>query len=136
VIGRIFRSRRFLAKFTAGKGRKKDIGVINLFMNYGWPGNVRELENTIERLVILTMGDSITIEGMPDSIKDSHPGPDLMPGQIPDEGLDLETLLGNAEKNLLRQALEKTGGVKTEAAKLLGLTFRSFRHRLQKYDLS
>ena len=51
-------------------------------------------------------------------------------------GLDLEALLENAERTLLQKALEKTGGVKTEAAKLLGLSFRSFRHRLQKYEIS
>jgi two-component system response regulator PilR (NtrC family) len=61
---------------------------------------------------------------------------ELLPADIPDEGLDLELLLGNAEKNLLQKALEKSGGVKTEAARLLGLSFRSFRHRLQKYRSS
>ena len=50
-----------------------------------------------------------------------------------ESGVDLEALLENAERMFLRKALEKTGGVKTDAAKLLGLTFRSFRHRLQKY---
>jgi two-component system, NtrC family, response regulator PilR len=44
--------------------------------------------------------------------------------------------LENAEKTLLKRALEKSGGVKTEAAKLLKLSFRSFRHRLQKFDAS
>jgi two-component system, NtrC family, response regulator PilR len=47
--------------------------------------------------------------------------------------VDLEALLERTERTFLRKALEKTGGVKTDAAKLLGLTFRSFRHRLQKY---
>jgi len=53
---------------------------------------------------------------------------------IPESGIDLEYLLQNAEKSLLYKALDRTGGVKTEAAKLLGLSFRSFRHRLQKYE--
>jgi len=48
----------------------------------------------------------------------------------------MEKLLENIEKTLLFKALEKTGGVKTEAAKLLGLSFRSFRHRMQKYESS
>ena len=51
------------------------------------------------------------------------------------QALNLEELLENAEKTLLQKALEKSGGVKTEAAKLLGLSFRSFRHRLQKYEI-
>ncbi len=127
----------FLNKITTGK-KQKNISpeTMKLFMNYRWAGNVRELENTIERLVILTTGDSITSEHLPNSIKDFRSSPDLIPAEIPDEGLDLEVLLGNAEKNLLQKALEKAGGVKTEAAKLLGLSFRSFRHRLQKYESS
>jgi two-component system response regulator PilR (NtrC family) len=58
----------------------------------------------------------------------------LIPSDFPNNGLDLEAILSTAEKALLYKALEKAGGVKTEAAKLLGLSFRSFRHRLQKYE--
>lgn len=73
-------------------------------------------------------------EHIPDSVKQYKPGSDQFPCDIPDEGLNLELLLENAEKMLLYKALEKSGGVKTEAARLLGLSFRSFRHRLQKYE--
>lgn len=128
----------FLNKFTAsGKEPKKITSdALTLFMNYRWPGNVRELENTIERLVILASGDSIGVEYVPDSLKTSIPSPELIPSDIPDAGLNMEELLENAERTLLQKALEKSGGVKTEAAKLLGLSFRSFRHRLQKYESS
>jgi two-component system response regulator PilR (NtrC family) len=127
----------FLNKIAAGrKAKQVTTEVMKLFMNYRWPGNVRELENTIERLVILSPGDSIVVEHIPNPIREFRPIPDLIPSEIPDEGLDLEALLGTAEKNLLQKALEKAGGVKTEAAKLLGLSFRSFRHRLQKYESS
>jgi two-component system response regulator PilR (NtrC family) len=127
----------FLNKFSSGK-KTKTIApeVLKSLMSYRWPGNVRELENTIERLVILTTGDTVRLEQVPDSIKDLQPYPELIPTEIPDGGLDLEALLGNAERALLQKALEKAGGVKTEAAKLLGLSFRSFRHRLQKYESS
>ena len=87
----------------------------------------------IERLVIMAPNNTISIDLIPDAVKDAHPCPALGTMDIPDEGLDLETMLENAERTFLRKALEKAGGVKTEAAKLLGLTFRSFRHRLQKY---
>jgi DNA-binding NtrC family response regulator len=107
--------------------------ALKVLLNYRWPGNVRELENTIERLVILTTGDTITPEHLPGSLTSEPSCPDIMPLDIPESGIDLECLLQNAEKSLLYKALERTGGVKTEAAKLLGLTFRSFRHRLQKY---
>jgi two-component system response regulator PilR (NtrC family) len=125
----------FLAKVKAGKhGKKVSPEVIKLFMNYSWPGNVRELENTIERLVILAPEDEITIDQVPGPINEFQPSADQIPAEIPDDGLDLEILLENAEKRLLQKALEKAGGVKTEAAKLLRLSFRSFRHRLQKYE--
>ena len=128
----------FLNKFTStGKEPKKITGdALKFFMSYRWPGNVRELENTIERLVILASGDTISIEHVPDSLKTAIPCPELIPSDIPDAGLNMEELLENAERTLLQKALEKSGGVKTEAAKLLGLSFRSFRHRLQKYESS
>lgn len=131
----------FLKKFLKREGgraltKSVDPGAMQVLMSYSWPGNVRELENTIERLVIMTPGDEIRREHIPDALSNSQPCAELIPSDIPDEGLDLESLLENAEKALLHKALEKSGGVKTEAAKLLGLTFRSFRHRLQKYGAS
>lgn len=127
----------FLNKLSSGKGPKKIApDALKMLMSYRWAGNVRELENTIERLMILASGDTIHLEHVPDSVKNLQPGAELIPSDIPDEGLDLEALLENAEKALLQKALDRSGGVKTEAAKLLGLSFRSFRHRLQKYGSS
>ncbi len=127
----------FLKKFSSGRGAKKITpDAMKLLISCRWPGNVRELENTIERLVILAPGDTVQVEHMPDGLKNIVPYSELVPSDIPDAGLDLEVILESVEKALLRKALEKTGGVKTEAAKLLGLTFRSFRHRLQKYESS
>ncbi len=128
----------FLNKLAlSGKEPKKIANdTLKFFMNYRWPGNVRELENTIERLVILASGDTIRADDIPESLKTFIPCPELVPSEIPDAGLNMEELLANAERILLKKALEKSGGVKTEAAKLLGLTFRSFRHRLQKYETS
>ncbi len=125
----------FLKKFSGGKEPKKIApDAMNMLMNHRWPGNVRELENTIERLVILASSDIISHEHIPENIKNAHSGPELVAMDIPDQGLEMEKILENIEKNLLLKALEKTGGVKTDAAKLLGLSFRSFRHRLQKYE--
>jgi DNA-binding NtrC family response regulator len=107
---------------------------MNALMAYRWPGNVRELENTLERLAILCPGDTIRLEHIPDAVRNEKPCSELVALDIPEEGVDLEAILETAEKTLLRKALEKTRGVKTEAAKLLKLSFRSFRHRLQKYD--
>lgn len=125
----------FLRKNAAGKEPKTVAPeAMHRLMSYPWPGNVRELENTMERLAILAPGDMILAEQIPEMMQTLEPCPDLIPGGIPESGIDLECILQNAEKTLLYRALEMTGGVKTEAAKLLGLSFRSFRHRLQKYE--
>jgi two-component system response regulator PilR (NtrC family) len=126
----------FLKKLLAGREQKKITPeAMNALIGFRWPGNVRELENTVERLTILCSGDTIRLEHIPDGLK-SADAVELISSDIPDEGLDLEAMLENAEKKLLHKALEKSGGVKTEAAKLLKLSFRSFRHRLQKFDAS
>jgi two-component system response regulator PilR (NtrC family) len=125
----------FLGKECQGRQRKKITPeALKCLMSHRWPGNVRELENTVERLKILAPGDTILPEYVPDAVRSIQTASELVPSEIPDGGIALEALLSNAEKILLQKALEKTGGVKTEAAKLLGLSFRSFRHRLQKYE--
>jgi two-component system response regulator PilR (NtrC family) len=110
-----------------------DAEAMKALMAYHWPGNVRELENTIERMVIMTPENVIRIEHVPDTVKHLRPENGLVPLEIPEAGVDLEALLETAERSFLMKALEKAGGVKTEAAKLLGLSFRSLRHRLRKY---
>ncbi len=130
----------FFLRKAAGKGtnntssKKIDSDVMKAFMSYSWPGNVRELENMIERLVIISTEDTIHLDQVPETLMHQKPYFDLVALDIPDDGIDLEGILENAEKTLLLKALEKSGGIKKDAAKLLKLTFRSFRHRLQKYE--
>ncbi|OGW62450.1 MAG: Fis family transcriptional regulator [Nitrospirae bacterium RBG_16_64_22] len=109
-----------------------------------WRGNVRELENLIERAVALCDGALITTERLADLMPADRPSSmDQLPlGQagfaacdVPDEGVDLDGLIEKTEKEFLLAALKKANGSKTEAARLLKMTFRSFRHRLQKYHL-
>jgi two-component system response regulator PilR (NtrC family) len=121
-------------KMTDRRVRSLSPEALAALMGYRWPGNVRELENAIERLSIIATGDTIGVEQIPDTIKNASPGWDFLQFDIPESGIDLENLIQDAEKTLLYRALQKTKGNKTEAARLLGLTFRSFRHRLQKYD--
>lgn len=129
----------FLRKVVTKEGNRDrskwlDAEAMKALMGYRWPGNVRELENTIERMVIMTPEDVICIAHVPDTVKSPYAGSDEVLREIPDEGMNLERLLEDTEKAFLHRALEKAGGVKTEAAKLLGLSFRSFRHRLKKYE--
>lgn len=129
----------FLNKFN--KALNKNVKgfsqtTMELFRNYEWRGNVRELENVIERAVALSNSEIITPEYLPDILRDSSRSSSAIPVNIPQEGLDLEGLIGNIEKELLLKALEKTNWIKKDAAKLLHLNFRSFRYRLDKYNLN
>ena len=93
-------------------------------------GNVRELENLVERAVALSAGPVLRPEDFEErSAAATVPTPDLV------AGFDLDAHLQDIERRILLQALEQSGGVRKKAAKLLGMTFRSFRYRLAKYDL-
>jgi two-component system response regulator PilR (NtrC family) len=123
----------FLGKFSQNSKRVSP-DAMHLLMNYPWRGNVRELENIIERLVLLCDKDVIMPGDLPEEISQSAVSLKCLPDI--DEGVfDLEAFLGNLEKDYLLKALERSHGVKTEAAKLLSLSFRSFRHRLYKHGI-
>ena len=101
---------------------------------YAFPGNVRELENMVERAAILAGNEPIDVRHFP--ALSAPPAGGARVGftvpEIPDEGLPLETL----ERELILKALDKAGGNKTQAAKLLGLTRRTLYSRLERYGLS
>jgi len=100
-----------------------------------YPGNVRELENVVERAVTLATSDEIGLADLPGAEATGAPKVAL-PAVVPEDGFDLDGYLGDVERQLLSSALERAGGVRTAAAKLLGMSFRSFRYRLSKYGLS
>jgi two-component system response regulator PilR (NtrC family) len=109
--------------------------AMSRLMAHEWKGNVRELQNIIERACALTDGQEITLEHLPPEVIRTGGRTCPVPDEVPESGLDLESTLDGLEKDYLLKALEKTGGSKTEAARLLGLTFPSFRHRLKKLGL-
>ncbi len=128
----------FLRQWAAEQG--KDINVISpdalrALDAYAFPGNVRELENVIERAVALAKGPTIGLGDLPPELAGaaSQPTPALV--GLPDEGCNLDDVMGEVERRLVLQALERTGGVRTQAAKLLGVTLRSLRYRLQKHAI-
>jgi two-component system, NtrC family, response regulator PilR len=102
---------------------------------YRFPGNVRELENVIERSVALATGPTIGLGDLPRELSGatSQPTPSLV--GLPEEGCNLDDVLGEIERRLVLEALQRSGGVRTQAAKLLGVSFRSLRYRLQKHAL-
>jgi two-component system response regulator PilR (NtrC family) len=124
----------FLAKYSKNMVRISP-EALSLLINYHWKGNVRELENIIERLVLLCEKDILMPEDVPDDIRRHRDDAACLP-EIGEGNVDLEKILEKIEKEYLCRALEMTHGMKTEAAAKLGLTFRSFRHRLHKYGIS
>ncbi len=107
-----------------------------LLQAHDWPGNVRELENAMERAVTLNDGPIIKADVLPPQVRGVTPMP--MDGELvlPEGGMDLTSYLDSVERKFLQMALDQAGGIKTEAAKLLGLSFRSMRYRLAKLGLS
>jgi two-component system response regulator PilR (NtrC family) len=123
----------FLSKYSKNPKRISP-DALHFLMKYRWKGNVRELENIVERVALLCDRDVITPDDLPDEIIRSAADPRALP-EIEDSGIDLEAVIEKIEKEYLLKALEKAGGVKVEAAKLLNLSFRSLRHRLSKYGM-
>jgi len=110
--------------------------ALRALMAYQYPGNVRELENILERAATLAGSPVIGLGDLPESVSGlvGATSPQLL--TLPPDGCDLEQVLNEAERRLLLAALDRTGGVRTHAAKLLGISFRSLRYRLEKQMLA
>ncbi|PKO54446.1 MAG: sigma-54-dependent Fis family transcriptional regulator [Betaproteobacteria bacterium HGW-Betaproteobacteria-2] len=106
--------------------------AMRLLKKRNFPGNVRELENILERALALCDGKTI---GVDDLLLDQEAAGTLAPPLAIDNGLPLPAFLENIEKTAILNALEKTRNNKTEAAKLLGVSFRTLRYRLSKLGL-
>jgi DNA-binding NtrC family response regulator len=106
--------------------------------NYGWPGNVRELENVVERTVATEASYLITVSSLPPTILGSKldGGGAAVMSALPEEGLDIEAHLDAMRRELMRQALERCGGVQKDAARLLHMTYRAFRYHAEKFRLT
>ncbi|MEM6733852.1 MAG: sigma-54 dependent transcriptional regulator, partial [Myxococcota bacterium] len=101
---------------------------------FGYPGNVRELENVVERAVALASGPHIEVSDLPEEFALQDAGAVELSFAL-GPGFDLKERLNEVERGYIAAALDASGGVKTHAASLLGLTFRSFRHRLKKLGI-
>jgi two-component system response regulator PilR (NtrC family) len=111
---------------------------MSVLKKYDYPGNVRELENIIERTVALEAGASILPESLPPFVKTTSGSRQLVSSEgieITEEGIDLEKVLGQIEKELIIKAIHAANGVKKRAAGLLDISFRSMRYRVEKYNL-
>jgi two-component system response regulator PilR (NtrC family) len=133
----------FVAKY-AGQMGKTMTGVSGAAMaalqGYNWPGNIRELENAIERAVALERSPSILIDSLPEQVKGcaaavTAAATQSAPENFLQAGFDLEQHVQHIEREYIAEALRRAGGVKVKAAELLGMSFRSFRYYMKKYNL-
>jgi DNA-binding NtrC family response regulator len=124
-------ARVFLARAGREKARLSPATVRDLEA-YPWPGNIRELANVVERAAILAPGPIILPEHLPASIRSpARHGPVALP---PGDGTPADvTTVEEAERRAIREALQRTDGNRTEAAKLLGISRRKLFYRLKQY---
>ena len=135
----------FLKKYAAAANRsilRVNKDSLEALCGYEWPGNVRQLENTIERAVALEKTDELHVELPMERPKAraaaagaSGNMPDIAPGAVLPQGVGMEGYVADIERTLLQSALDRSNGVQTKAADLLGISYRSFRHLMKKYEL-
>lgn len=128
----------FLQKYCKEMG--KEINSMNeearnCLLTYHWPGNVRELENAIEAAVALTSEKIITVDKLPQSINKSHKVVDDSQFRLRNNEFDLEEHLDQLRKQFIISALQNARGVQRKAAELLGMSSRSFRYFVKKFNL-
>lgn len=124
----------FVKKYCE-ENQKKNLTLskeaVDLLIKYNFPGNVRELENIIERAVVLSRGEVITVNDLPNVVKGFK-----AEKEIPvDENLTLTEQVEELEKKLIYDALSKTNGNQSQAGRMLGLTERNLRYKMQKYGI-
>jgi len=133
---------RFLSEFAQGKSLTAR--AVDSLINYDWPGNVRDLKNTIERAVLLTWRESIEAEDLflTEKVSKTHPSSSVVSfehySEIMAEGgyFSIKKATRELERALIRRALEKTGGNRTQAAKILEISHRAFLYKLKEYDIA
>lgn len=131
----------FLAKYSE-QMEKPMSGIsrqaMDCLMRHEWPGNIRELENALERAVALEATPTVLAESLPSSVRGAsgargNGAPAAT--DLPDTGFDLEAHVKDIERGYIAEALQRANGVQVRAAELLGMSFRSFRYYVKKYNL-
>jgi two-component system response regulator PilR (NtrC family) len=136
----------FLRKFAESHGKRVEeisSNALLKLMNHSYPGNVRELENIIEHAVAVAGKNILTEEDLPQQVSSAVvDDSDIVESSTPEgaelffnKGLSLDAELETHEKYILLGALKRANGVQKRAAEILGINYRSLRHRLEKYQL-
>jgi two-component system NtrC family response regulator len=125
---------QFFVKAKEKQGRTELVlppSLLPYFSAYRWPGNVRELENVIERVVVLSRGDDITLNDLPEFLRRERPVTEEFRFELPAHGISLEGL----EKDLIIRALEKFNWNQTHAAQYLDISRKTLIYRMEKFGL-
>jgi len=112
--------------------RRIDDAALARLAAHSWPGNVRELENVIEQALVFASGDAIDVAALPSFLRAGQSESTLA---VPAGQMGLPEILDDLERQLIQRAYDKTGGVKTETARLLGIKTSALYYKLEKYGI-
>ncbi|MGD0010340.1 MAG: sigma-54 dependent transcriptional regulator [Terriglobia bacterium] len=124
----------FFARSQQKNGRPNLVmppALLPYFVRYRWPGNVRELENAVERVVVLTRGDEVTLHDLPEFLREERAGVDALEIGLPPQGISLEAI----EKELILKALEKCDWNQTHAARYLDISRKTLIYRMERHGI-
>ena len=139
-------AQHFIRKYSEENGRDVSENmspeVLSLLENYNYPGNVRELENIIERAIVIAPTDEVTVECLRPEVRDPESTEEMLSatsGKSADvdisHGVSFYDEVKNYEIDLIRRALEQTGGHQSRAARLLGLNATTLNSKIKSYNI-
>jgi two-component system response regulator AtoC len=131
-------AQHFLAAYNEALGMSVDgfePATLKRLQGYSWPGNVRELENVVERAMVLTEGDKIGLDGLPDMVRDPESTVRFTSETLSSDELSVKKRTAELERHLIARALEVTEGNRTRASELLDLSYRALLYKIRDYGL-
>jgi transcriptional regulator with PAS, ATPase and Fis domain len=127
----------FIHKYAPNREITVSREALSYLMNYNWPGNIRELRNVIQRATLFVNGE-INVEHLPPVIRSGSPVEHIVNACsvcFSETGLHFNRIISCLEHKLIREAMQKTGGNQSHAAKLLNLSLSTFRDKMKKYEM-